>query len=303
VRTPATSSSRWSRSAAALVVVALSAAPSAATAQGGEQPAITATPLATDAPNGGQWFAVEAELGETVNVDVQVANPADVPQTVSLYLADLVFNGAQPEVGAATAGIGAWGAFDERELSLGAKEVVRTSFHVTVPLDAEPGDHIGVVVAESGASGPTGGVGVVKRVASRLYVTVPGDADADLEIDDLAAHLDRVLLPREVTSTFLVRNTGRVRLDVEVTVNGRTADGPTTIVSKSAEAYEATTPLSVWGGRKVIRVRVVSHTRTGEGPTATAKTSVTVIPWWILLAAFLLVVGALTVRELRRRLR
>lgn len=284
--------------------ITLTLTPGAARAQGEEElPAVTASPVDPGAPNGGQWFAVGAGRGETVAVVAQVANPAESPQTVTLYLADLTIGDEESAVGARDAGVGAWGGFDEPQQLLGANGVVRASFHLTVPDDAEPGDHIGAVVAESGASGAAGGVGVVKRVAARLYVTVPGDADPRVEIESLASHLDRALLPQYVISTFLVRNTGNVRLETEVSVNGRRADGPSTIVSESAEAFEVHTPLSIWGGRKTIDVRVVTRTSTGEGPTATTSGDVLVIPWWILVAAFLGVVGALTVRELRRRLR
>jgi hypothetical protein len=302
VRTPATSSSRWSRSVLALVVAVLSSTPFAAGAQEVEQPAVTASPVDPDAPNGGQWFAVEAERGETIDVVARVANPADVPQTVNLYLADLTFADDQPAVGEPNAGVGAWGAFERPQLTLDPREVVDATFHLAVPADAEPGDNIGAVVAESGASGPTGGVGVVKRVAARLYVTVAGDADASVAIDRLSATLDGALLPRRAATTFLVRNTGRVRLEVDVTVNGRPAIGPSTVVSQSAEIYEASVPLSVWGGSRSIEVDVTSRTRAGAGPTATESTRVLVVPWWILLAVFLLVVGAVAGRELKRRL-
>lgn len=258
--------------------------------------------MAPDSPNGGQWFAVEAERGEMLDVVARVANPAEASQTVSLYLADLTFEDDRPTVGEPNVGVGAWGAFERPQLTLGPREVVDVTFRLTVPADAEPGDNIGAVVAESGASGPAGGVGVVKRVAARLYVTVPGEADAGVEVDRLTTELDRPLLPRRVTTTFLVRNTGRVRLEVDVTVNGRRADGPATVVSQSAEAYEASVPISIWGGSRSIDVEVVSRTRSSAGPSADDSASVVVVPWWILLAGFLLVLGALALRELKRRL-
>lgn len=304
MRTPDTSSSHWSRSAAAALVAALTWLPGAADAQETpEVPAVTVMPIDRDAPNGGQWFAVEADRGESIEIKAQVANSGDVPQTVQLYLAELRIEDVTPVVGDRGAGVGGWGAFDEPELTLDARTVVVATFRVTVPADAEPGDNLGAVVAESGATGLAGGVGVVKRVAQRLYVTVAGDAEASLEIGDVGTALDRALLPRELRASFLVRNTGRIRLEVEVTVNGRRADGPATIVSQSAEPYEVALPVSVWGGSKDVDVRVTSRTALGEGPSDTASTSTLVVPWWILLAAFLLVVGALALRELKRRLR
>jgi hypothetical protein len=265
---------------------------------------VTVSPTDPDAPNGGQWFAVEAEPGETVEVDALVTNPAETAQSVHLYLADLTLTeGADPAVGASDAGVAAWGQFAQSERMLDAKAVTRATFVITVPVDAEPGDHIGVVVAESGASGPAGGVGVIKRVAARLYVTVPGDADASVAIESIDTELDQVLRPREVRTTFLVHNTGKVRLEVEVTVNGRRADGPSTIVSQSAEVYTVTTAVGLFGGREAIDVRVATTTLSGAGPDAETARHVLVIPWWVLLALFLLVLGTVTVRELAKRLR
>lgn len=262
------------------------------------------SPTDPDAPNGGQWFAVEAEPGETIEVDALVTNPADIAQSVQLYLADLTLSeGADPAVGATDTGVAAWGRFAPPTRVLDAKAVTGATFVLTVPADAEPGDHIGVVVAESGARGPTGGVGVIKRVAARLYVTVPGDADASVAIESVATELDHMLRPRDARTTFLVRNTGKVRLEVDVTVNGRRADGPTTIVSQSAEAYSATTPVGWLGGREAIDVRVATTTSSGAGPDATMTRHVLVVPWWILLALFLLALGTVTVRELAKRLR
>lgn len=264
---------------------------------------MTASPVDPDAPNGGQWFAVEGKPGETVAVVAQVANRADVEQSVRLYLTDLSVADDRATVGEPGVGVGGWGAFDQPDLRLGPRSVERATFRMTVPADAEPGDHIGAVVAESGAAGGPGGVGVVKRVAARLYVTVPGEAAASVEIDELETRVDRALLPRAVMVTFLVRNTGKVRVDASVEVNGRAVDGPAVVMSRSAEGYEARVPLSVWGGTKSIDVRVRTTTRSGEGPTARDETSLLVVPWWILLAAFLLVVGAVALRDLAKRLR
>lgn len=222
---------------------------------------------------------------------------------MSLYLADLEVTDGVPAVGDRAVGVGAWGAFDEPKEVMGPKGVKLVRFHLTVPADAEPGDHLGAVVAESAPSGPAGGIGVIKRVAARLYVTVPGDAKPALEIEKLEAHADGAFLPRHATASFSVRNTGNVRLDVRVTVNGRRANGPSTIVSESAESYTARTPLSIWGGRPTITVRVTTETSAGAGPMATRSRRLLIVPWWIGLALFLLALGVVVVRELRRRLR
>jgi hypothetical protein len=302
VHTPAISSSRWSRSALALVFAVAVNAPCAAGAQTDDLPAATASPGDPDAPNGGEWFSATAEPGETIDLTAQVQNPAEVPQAVRLYLTDLGFDDDRPRVGDPGVGVGAWGGFDEPELQLPAHAVVPAPFTVTVPEDAEPGDHIGAVVVES-APTASGAVQVVKRVAARLYVTVPGDADASIGVESVTADVDSAVLPRSATVRAVIRNTGAVSLDATVTVNGREVDGPDSIVSHSAERFVAEVPLSITGGHKTFEVVVRTRTSTGDGPTGRAATAVWIVPWWSALALFLVAVGGLAVRELSKRLR
>jgi hypothetical protein len=158
------------------------------------------------------------------------------------------------------------------------------------------------VVAESQPGAARQGVSIVKRVAARLYITVPGKAKPAIRIDSVQTERDNPLLPRHATVTMVIRNTGNVRLRPSVTVNGRVVRGPAVIVSQSAEQFRTTIPLPIMGGRRTVDVRVATRTEQGAGPTARATRRVTVFPWWMLLALFLLAVGAVAVRELRRRM-
>jgi hypothetical protein len=119
----------------------------------------------------------------------------------------------------------------------------------------------------------------------------------------VTAEVHDALLPRTATVRAVVRNVGAVTLDATVTVNGRAVDGPARIVSHSAERYVADVKVPIVGGHRSFRVVVQTRTTTGAGPTDDATTSRWIVPWWVALALFLLVLGVLAVRELSRRLR
>jgi hypothetical protein len=284
--------------------VALSATLVGAAPVGNDLPAVTVSPIDHVGPNGGQWFSVAATPGATIDVAVQLTNSADAAQSVTLYLADLtVGDDDRPAVGDRGVGVGAWGAFDTPTRTVAAHGVAPATFRLSVPANAEPGDHLGAVVAESAPTTNAAGVNVVKRVAARLYVTVPGDAKPGVAIAGVRVRNDSALLPRHVSVAIVVRNTGNVRLRPSVTVNGHRVSGPPLVVSRSSERYDARVPLSIWGGRKSLRVEVATRTEAGTGPAAGTTRKITIVPWWTALGLFLCVVGFFTVRELRRRLR
>jgi hypothetical protein len=220
-----------------------------------------------------------------------------VAQRVSLYLTDLGFDGDRPMVGDPGVGVGGWGSFEQPTVELEPHAITPARFTITVPEDAEPGDHIGAVVVESQPTA-SGDVQVVKRVASRLYVTVPGDASASVDIESIDVRLQGALLPRRADVVVVVRNTGATGLDTEVTVNGHPLQGATRVVTRSAERYAGEVPVSVLGGR--VGFHVVVDT---SGPTAEETKTILVVPWWSGVALFIGGLGFLTLRELRRRLR
>jgi hypothetical protein len=294
------------RCAALVVVVASLAMPtSASSAQDApdDLPAVTATPVDPDAPNGGQWFAVVGEPGARLEAIAELFNPADVDQMVALSLSDLsIDEDGMAHLGDEAKDVGAWGAFDHDRVTVPAHETIRTTFHLTVPADADPGDHLGAVVVESI---PTEAVPlqVVKRAAKRLYVTVPGDADAEVELDSVDVGIRGGVLPRSADVVAVVRNTGDVRLATKVVIDGVRAEGPEVVMSQSVETYRVRRPVPVWGGRRSFHAVVTTRTLTAAGPTAEGTAKAWVFPGWIVLAVFLLVLLVMTLRELAKRLR
>lgn len=253
-----------------------------------------------DDPNRGQWFVFELAPGQTGTTRARITNPADVPQRVKLYFADLVFaadgtpsirEGEQQEVGL-------WGRFAVPEALVPAKGEVIAEFSVTPdPRTADPGDHVGVVVAESEPQG-AGAVKIVKRVATRLYVTVPGDAIRAFEIEKVARKLDSRWFPGQASATVFLRNTGRVRLRPAVTLNGAVAQGPSLLLSASVEQYLAGVRVPWYGGPVRLNVQAVTE----DGQIRRVSVSMFVIPWGLLIVlALLSTAAAIGVRWWRRR--
>lgn len=247
-------------------------------------PAVIVRPMGTTEtdPNGGQWFVTNLEPAQTQEVQVQLFNPASVPQTVKLYLADIRFDRKGiPEVTNSPVDVGTWGSFEQPVVTIEPQETSVQGFTLTAPEGADPGDHVGAVVAEHEPEG-SGNIRSIKRVAVRLYATLPGDARKDFVIDGVAAKKDSAFFARELTVTVNLRNTGRVRLEPTVRVDSRTAKGPDLLMSSAVERYVVTRPVPFWGGP--VRLRVDAQTRSLGlgGPVRQMRVTVWVIPWHLL---------------------
>jgi hypothetical protein len=258
----------------------------------------------TDDPNSGQWFIAALAPGESKHFVAGITNPAGIPQRVKLYLADLDFtaNGA-PEVAEVSDEVGTWGSVEQTNVEVPPLGQVQVGFTIKAPATADPGDHLGVIVAEGEPAGG-GNVKVVKRVATRIYITLPGDAVPAFNIEKLQVERDSSFFTKEITTTVIVRNTGRVRLAPDVRVNGKKADGPELVMSRSVEQFVATTKVPFWGGPQSVRVDVKSRVARADGPAGPvrqARASLFVIPWVLLIALALMTGFVLLSRRLWQR--
>jgi hypothetical protein len=232
-----------------------------------------------DDPNKGQWFFAALLPGETAHLRATISNPATVAQTIKLYLQDLTFDkdGSPSLVRGPQTDVGAWGRFDQPELTIGPRAKAITTFSVTPPQGADPGDHVGAVVAESQPQGTT--LKVVKKIATRIYITIPGEAVRSMKIESIGWQLDSGIWPKHAVANVSLRNTGRVRLQPNVNVRGQSAKGSRLILTHSVEQYFADVKVPWYGG--FVRLPVVA-TADG-GLTRRVDASRFVIPWALLI--------------------
>jgi len=270
---------------AATLLVASSSAPAWAQA---DIPSVDVAPANPDknGPNKGAWFYLELGPGQTGTVAALLRNPADVPQTVKVYLRDLVFakDGTPSISDGEQRDIGAWGAPNVPEILVPARGEARVKVTITPPVGADPGDHVGALVSESKPQGE--GLRVVLRTATRFYVTLPGDARRGVDIADIRWSRS-TWWPRSAAVTAFIRNTGRVRLVPQVTIGGAPARGASPLLSRSVEQYFGEVRIPFYGGP--VSAPVIFQDQS-SGVARRAEASIFVIPWGLLA---LLALGAL----------
>lgn len=219
---------------AAAVGVVLAAAPlafSPAAASADDQIGLTGAPAdTTGATDGRTRFSYEAAPGQQISDQYRVANTGTVAQDVTVFASD-AYNDPDGNYGLlATSGdpqdVGRWVAFSDGatrvQLTLQPGEERSIPFTLTVPADAGPGDHAGGI----GLSAVTteGQVKVDRRIASRLYVRVPGELQPILQITGMSAQYHAELNPfaGSTTVSYTVTNPGNVALSATAVTGVRT---------------------------------------------------------------------------------
>jgi hypothetical protein len=183
---------------------------------------IEAKPAAADGkPDGRTRFSYQIEPGKRVSDDYLVQNAGSTPQTFTVVATD-AFNNDQGDYAVLDTsipptGVGNWVHFEngDRTISktLAPGEQWLVPFTVLAPPNASPGDHAGGIVAS--VQVPSGEVIIDRRVASRLYVRVPGDLQAMLSVTRIDSGYSGQwwsLFSGTVKMDFTVQNTGNVAL-------------------------------------------------------------------------------------------
>lgn len=167
-------------------------------------------------------FVYEIEPGQTEQDAVLVSNNTEEDKTIEVYAVDgqTTNSGSfacKQKVEAST-GAGEWVVLDQSEIRLDAGTQKEIPFKVTLPEQVDVGEHNAcIVVAEavddSQESG--GGVSLRFRSALRVAISVPGDIEKSLS-------LDNIQLEQTSTGDYILvaqlKNTGNVSLDADLKV-------------------------------------------------------------------------------------
>ncbi len=193
-------------------------------------------------------IAVSAPPGSVLHDNVAVINLSDAALDVELYTAD-VTNGADGALDVAARAdkkqlAGGWVALGQAKVSLAAQSsktgpgVQVVPITITIPQNAEPGDHLAAVLSSVTAQGKPGenapAINLEHRVGVRVYVTVQGDIRPGLTITDVHTRFlaGGALGAGSMEVEYTLVNSGNVRFGVKPSVR---AAGPFGLAPHSAD--------------------------------------------------------------------
>lgn len=327
----------WSRrlrhAASALVLALCASATAGAQEEPAEEPAGTPAPEAApfavqpsgvDGPGGRDYFVYSLTPGETFGDTVAVSNLGDRPINFVIYPAD-AFN-VKDEGGFTAArdgeeaiGVGSWITLKAQTYTVEPGTRIDVPFSITVPEDAEPGDHAGAILATDADRGSINVDGtdpnlvVRERVGARVYVRVEGPISPALRIDklDVQRKTPSFAVPffsteGQVTVSWEVSNTGNTRLTPTAVLEVKGLFGRT-IKTLPAEELPELLP-----GSNIVRSAIITGlpplekitvelTVTADEVEVVGTASYWAVPWRFVALVLLLLAALIGWRIIRRR--
>lgn len=180
------------------------------------------------------WFIYSLDLGESKEDAISVFNNTDEEVSLKLYAVDSIpsnqGNFALEKEDEPRDGIGAWIKLSEEYLTLQPHESREIPFVITIPANADVGEHAGGIIlqkAQKGVIETPMGASMVTRIGIRVYETVPGGIVKDVELVDF--NIERKISDSKkpyYEITLVARNKGNISLtslaSIEITGWGKT---------------------------------------------------------------------------------
>jgi hypothetical protein len=167
-------------------------------------------------------FDLSVEPGQTIVDSAVVRNLGDADLLVSVYAAD-AYTTAEGALtlrdGASDrGGLASWTVAEVGSAVVPARGEVTVPFTITVPTNASPGDYVAGLVAQASTEQTTSDGKVVLvngRVASRVYLRVPGELVPALRVTDVSIRRDAPWwnpFPADTLVDVTIENTGNARM-------------------------------------------------------------------------------------------
>ena len=127
-----------------------------------------------------QVFEISADPGDTVNDSFKIVNGTDVDLSLTATPKNFTAEGEEGGVNLTedetSYSLASWISVDPATVVIPARGSQVFDFNITVPVDAEPGSHLGSVIVQTDAATlDESGVAVSQEIGPLILVAVSGD--------------------------------------------------------------------------------------------------------------------------------
>ncbi|MFC0532539.1 DUF916 domain-containing protein [Phytohabitans kaempferiae] len=278
-------------------------------------------PSSSTGPTVRSRFEYGLKPGEEVADWLAVSNLGRKPLKINVYGTD-AFNAADGGFALLPASerpkdVGAWISLPGREYTVPVGKRVDIPFKLKIPANAEPGDHIGGLIAsatETTTNAEGQQVNVERRVAARVYLRVDGPVQPVALITSVDVRYDNPAVPfggGDMTVTYRVANDGNVRFSGKARIQVRGPLGVRVAHTEMIDIPELLPDSEVRitrtlegvfpAGRLTAEVTVNPQTTAQTLPSMSQSHSLWAVPW--LIVVVLVAAAAVLVLWLWRRRR
>ncbi len=181
-------------------------------------------------PYSESWFIYNLDLGESKDDSLTLFNTSNEVKTVKIYPVDSIAsnqgNFALEAQDAPRDDVGAWIKLSETLITLNPGESKDIPFTITIPENADVGEHSGGIIIQKAQAGEVAGdtgASIVTRVGIRVYETVPGEIIKDIEIVDFL--VEPITLPDkepyyDITLTALNKSNVSMKPKADLVISG-----------------------------------------------------------------------------------
>ncbi|MCX4822973.1 DUF916 domain-containing protein [Streptomyces sp. NBC_01142] len=271
---------------------------------------------------GRPYFYLSADPGATLTDTVTVTNKTAAPLTFRLYAADAYNTERDGGFAVRTRkekqrGVGAWARPERDRVTVPPHDSVTVPYTLTVPEEAEPGDHPGALVALDERVGPASGsvaVGVQQAVGARIYLRVNGPTVPALSVEDVELTHDQPLVPGTGESSALISytlyNRGNVTLNPKVALKAEGLFGRDLLSRDLKKIPSELLPrqrirlTEHWAGAPQLEWGEVKLTASARDVRESAGASFFALPWLVAVVLAVALAGAgvwARVRHVRAR--
>lgn len=271
-------------------------------------------------------FIHQLSGGQSTRDQLQVTNGTDEAADIEVYAVD----GTATATGDMTCeqqseqrdGAGGWLSLDKGVLHLAAKQSAPVDFTITVPKDADVGEHAACLVVQRkvAAQQTQGGIQLQTRQAVRVAIIVPGNIHREISIKQFTAEH----VANKQQYNIVLANAGNVSADVQVEL--RVKDGSGAVVYKNGGQYPMIANKEkvlrfdsqlapFWGGQYTAELTISYDKRAGKFGVSEDRSELvikhadsvrlsfgpTIGAWAIIGGGAAVVVGAIVWAILRRR--
>lgn len=249
---------------------------------------------------------IAIDAGGTIKDSLTVINNGTVSYDFKVYASPYsVKNGTyEPNFTAKTgnADLYTWASFEKSTYTLNPGENIEVPYTITVPADAAPGGHYGVLFAETQADENTGQIARKKRVGMIVYATVNGDyISAGKQI---GAKIDWLQLGGPITASLSVENSGNTDYEMTELLQIKNVFGGTVYENSKERIILPKTTRDInlaWTGGPIMGLYNVKVESKILDKVTTKQSWVLLMPMWVLVLSILAIFGIIYAVFRRRR--